>query len=71
MLLCRDDLNNLKHLTLCVKESLRIYSPVPVIQRQLTKELKIDDVTLPVGQILSLVIGNLHHNPSVWTDAMV
>jgi hypothetical protein len=67
----REDLPQLKYLTLCIKESLRIYPPVPAIQRQITKPLTIKGVTFPVGQVFTLVINNLHHNPHIWENPTV
>jgi cytochrome P450 len=68
---CREDLNQLKYTTMVVKEALRLHCPVPMIQRELTKDMTISGVTLPPGCHVDIAIYNLHHNPLVWTDPMV
>ncbi|ELU04870.1 hypothetical protein CAPTEDRAFT_181976 [Capitella teleta] len=65
-----DDIPKLKYLTMCIKESMRLHCPVPFIERELTKELTIDGVTLPKGSVVDIQIYNLHHNPTVWEEPM-
>ncbi|XP_033645056.1 cytochrome P450 4F2-like [Asterias rubens] len=65
-----DDLGKLKYLVQCLKESMRLYPPVPFIQRVIQKEVEIDGKILPAGTTLDVSIYNLHHNPVVWTDHM-
>ena len=67
----REDLAQLKYLTLCIKEAIRLHSPVPFISRQLTKEMTINGVTLPVGSNIDLSIYCLHLNPEIWQNPMV
>lgn len=64
-----DDLSSLPYLTMCIKEALRLHSPVPFIQRQLTKDTEIDGNIAPAGTVISIVIYNIHHNPTVWEDS--
>jgi hypothetical protein len=67
----RDDIPKLKYMTMCIKESMRLHCPVPFIERELTKEMTIDGVTLPKGSVIDIQIYNLHHNPTVWEEPMV
>lgn len=62
------DLTHLPYTTQCIKESLRIYPPVAMIGRELTKPMKLDEHVLPVGTPVEINIWNLHHNPEVWGD---
>ncbi|XP_046556782.1 ultra-long-chain fatty acid omega-hydroxylase-like [Haliotis rubra] len=63
-----EHLPQLVHLTLCVKESLRLCPPVPLIQRQLTKAMDIQGTQFPVGTIMTVNIHSLGLNPHVWPD---
>jgi len=63
------------YLTMFLKESLRLYPPVPVIGRELERPLKMKtdlksktESTLPPGSVVSLAIMGLHKNPLVWED---
>ena len=53
VLICRDDIsgdNCLEYLTMCLKESMRLYPPVPVIARRITRETVFDGRTMPAGE---------------------
>ncbi|XP_015668037.1 cytochrome P450 4B1 [Protobothrops mucrosquamatus] len=62
-----DDLNKMTYCTLCIKESLRLYSPVPGVSRELTKPVTFfDGKTLPEGTWTVISIHLIHKNPSIW-----
>ncbi|XP_038047213.1 cytochrome P450 4F4-like [Patiria miniata] len=64
-----DDLNNLPYLTKCLKESLRIHSPVPNVMRVLTQPVTFPDGRkLPKGTLVGIIVSALHNNPHVWDD---
>ena len=63
-----DDIKNLAYLTMCIKESLRMYPPVPLICRELKSPLVIDGTHIPSGAFVDVPIWNLHHNPTVWGE---
>nr|ARO89868.1 cytochrome P450 Cyp4b [Andrias davidianus] len=67
-----DDLSKMTYTTMCIKESLRLYPPVPGVSRQLAKPITfLDGRTLPEGCIAFLSIYCIHRNPSVWKDPEV
>ncbi|KAK2169193.1 hypothetical protein LSH36_12g34012 [Paralvinella palmiformis] len=63
-----EDLAHLKYITLCIKESLRLHTPVPFIERQTTSDMEIKGHFLPAGTIVDIQLYLLHHNPNVWDN---
>nr|XP_056723394.1 cytochrome P450 4B1-like [Euleptes europaea] len=62
-----DDLGKMTYTTMCIKESLRLYPPVPLIGRILNSTVTFDDGrTLPSGFLVGLNIPGLHRNPEAW-----
>jgi len=61
-----DDLPQLKYLTMCLKESLRLHTPVPLIERETTKDMTIEGYFIPSGTLIDVHLFILHHNPQVW-----
>ncbi|XP_069336047.1 cytochrome P450 4B1 isoform X2 [Eulemur rufifrons] len=67
-----DDLSKMTYLTMCIKESFRLYPPVPQVYRQLSKPVTfVDGRSLPAGSLISLHIYALHRNSAVWPDPEV
>uniref|UniRef100_A0A8C3S326 Uncharacterized protein n=1 Tax=Chelydra serpentina TaxID=8475 RepID=A0A8C3S326_CHESE len=67
-----NDLSNMPYITMCIKESLRLYPPVPQMYRQLNQPVTFfDGRTLPEGLLVSLHVYALHRNPTVWKDPEV
>uniref|UniRef100_A0A452FMS8 Cytochrome P450 family 4 subfamily A member 11 n=1 Tax=Capra hircus TaxID=9925 RepID=A0A452FMS8_CAPHI len=68
----QDHLDQMPYTTMCIKEAMRLYPPVPVIGRELSKPITFPDGrSLPAGILLSLSIYGLHHNPKVWPNPEV
>ncbi|XP_064612111.1 ultra-long-chain fatty acid omega-hydroxylase-like [Liolophura sinensis] len=65
-----EDLPKLTYLNLCIKESLRLHSPVPMVQRQTTQTLTLGKHTIPPDTLINVVIYNIHHNPLIWDNSM-
>ncbi|XP_012504512.1 PREDICTED: cytochrome P450 4B1 isoform X1 [Propithecus coquereli] len=67
-----DDLSKMTYLTMCIKESFRLYPPVPQVYRQLSKPVTfVDGRSLPAGSLISLHIYALHRNSAVWPNPEV
>lgn len=63
-----EDLPELRYLTACLKESIRLFTTVPMISRRLTRPFVIDGKLLPAGMTVSINIYAMHHNPDVWQE---
>ena len=61
-----EDLHKLPFLTQCIKEGLRLYSPVHNVFRELQTPMEMDGLTLLSGTVVKVNIFQLHHNHLVW-----
>ncbi|XP_053106934.1 cytochrome P450 4B1-like [Hemicordylus capensis] len=67
-----DDLGKMTYTTMCIKESFRLYPPVPLVSRQLSKPITFfDGRTLPEGIMIGINIDCIHKNPTIWQDPEV
>lgn len=67
-----DHLDKMPYTTMCIKEALRMYPPVPGVSRELSTPVTFPDGrSLPKGLSLALSFYGLHHNPQVWPDPEV
>ncbi|XP_072025349.1 uncharacterized protein, partial [Amphiura filiformis] len=67
-----DDLNSLPFTTMFIKESLRLYAPVPQIARTLVKDTSFPDGTmLPKGTYCIVSPLATHHHPLYWENPEV
>nr|XP_033497164.1 cytochrome P450 4B1-like [Epinephelus lanceolatus] len=64
-----EDLSKIPYTTMCIKESLRLYPPVPGISRQTTKAVTFSDGrTIPKGSNISIHLFGIHRNATVWEN---
>ncbi|NWI69530.1 CP4B1 protein, partial [Todus mexicanus] len=64
-----EDLGKMTYTTMCIKESLRLFPPVPSVSRYLSKPVTFfDGRILPAGCNAGLNIFALHRNRDVWKD---
>ncbi|XP_053691052.1 cytochrome P450 4c21-like [Sabethes cyaneus] len=61
-------LKRMTYLDMVLKESFRLYTPIPTIGRTLLKDMEIDGVMVPRGTYAVVSIFNLHRNPEVYPD---
>ncbi|XP_022352068.1 cytochrome P450 4A11-like isoform X2 [Enhydra lutris kenyoni] len=65
-------LEQMPYTTMCIKEALRLYPPVPGVGRELSKPITFPDGrSLPKGFLVLLSFYALHHNPKVWPNPEV
>lgn len=54
---------------MCIKESLRLHSPVQAVTRKYTQNMPLPgDRAVPKGVICLVSIYGTHHNPDVWSN---
>uniref|UniRef100_A0A674EAC3 aromatase n=1 Tax=Salmo trutta TaxID=8032 RepID=A0A674EAC3_SALTR len=64
-----EDLSKIPYTTMCIKESLRLYPPVPGISRKITKPITFfDGRTVPEGCLVGTSIFGIHRNATVWEN---
>ncbi|XP_029553328.1 docosahexaenoic acid omega-hydroxylase CYP4F3 isoform X1 [Salmo trutta] len=64
-----EDLSSLPFTTMCIKESLRLHSPVSAVTRRYTKDITVPGGrVIPQGSICLVSIYGTHHNPEIWPD---
>ncbi|KAJ0062255.1 hypothetical protein NL108_002609 [Boleophthalmus pectinirostris] len=64
-----EDLTSLPFTTMCIKESLRLHSPVQAVTRKYTQDMALPgNRTVPKGVICLVSIYGTHHNPMVWSN---
>uniref|UniRef100_A0A1I7UBT5 Cytochrome P450 n=1 Tax=Caenorhabditis tropicalis TaxID=1561998 RepID=A0A1I7UBT5_9PELO len=66
-----EQMNKMNYLDLVMKESKRMYPPVPGVQRQLQKDMIIDGYTVPAGANVAIAPVALHSNHLVFKDPEV
>lgn len=55
-------LNSLAYLDLCIKETLRMYPPVPIVGKACNEDLRFDNMTIPANMPIMMMIYPNHVN---------
>ncbi|XP_060906169.1 cytochrome P450 4B1 [Labrus mixtus] len=64
-----EDLSKIPYTTMCIKESLRLFPPVPGMSRKITKPMTFfDGRTLPTGTQIGTSVFAIHRNATVWEN---
>ncbi|KAF3787837.1 Cytochrome P450 734A1 [Nymphaea thermarum] len=61
-----ESLGQLKIVEMVLKESLRLYPPAVFLRREVCKDTKLGDLTLPAGVEVFLPILAVHHDADLW-----
>ncbi|KAI6661592.1 Cytochrome P450 4B1-like [Oopsacas minuta] len=64
----KSSISNLKFLSMCIKESLRMYPPVTSIIRKSPESAELGGHALPAGYMVIIGINHMHNNPNVWDN---
>ncbi|WKX93002.1 hypothetical protein Q1695_010768 [Nippostrongylus brasiliensis] len=58
----------MKYLEKCIKESLRVRPPVPMMTRKVEQDIEIGNTTIPRGCSIMISAGVIHTNPTVYEN---
>ena len=65
----RDDLNGLEYIVGALKESLRLYSVVPVVTRKCLGDDYLGGEFIPKGVTVIISVQGVHHREDLWENA--
>ncbi|XP_065909845.1 cytochrome P450 4F4-like isoform X2 [Dysidea avara] len=63
-----DDIGKMEYVGMCIKESLRLYPPVPVVGREMSQDIIFDGHVMPKGTKVAFSVYALHRHAGVWGD---
>ncbi|XP_069959762.1 cytochrome P450 4C1 isoform X2 [Cherax quadricarinatus] len=66
-----DDVRQMKYTEMCIKESIRIFPPVPIVFREIKEDVVINNYRIPAGTTIALAIYKLHRDPEQFPDPEV
>ncbi|XP_047529386.1 uncharacterized protein LOC125065661 isoform X2 [Vanessa atalanta] len=65
-----EDLNKMRYLDCCIKESLRLYPPVPFISRKVNVDTVLSGYKIPAGTYCHIHIYHLHRHEHLFKNAL-
>lgn len=65
-----NELQHMKYLELVIKESMRLYPPVPLIQRLIENDCEVGELKLIKGTSVVINIFELHRHPELYEDPL-
>ncbi|GAB6023573.1 Cytochrome P450 4V2 [Chamberlinius hualienensis] len=63
-----EDFSRMKYLECVMKETMRLFTPLPMIGRNLSEDLDICGYKVPAGTEIVLLLNLIHRDPSVYED---
>ncbi|XP_053204184.1 cytochrome P450 4V2-like isoform X2 [Panonychus citri] len=63
-----EKVNKCEYLDKCIKESMRLYPPVPVIARELDEPMEINSYYLPKGTTIAVNIFSIQRDPRIYPN---
>nr|XP_046486885.1 cytochrome P450 4C1-like isoform X2 [Neodiprion pinetum] len=63
-----NQINELKYLERVVKETMRLFPPVPTVGRIMSEEINIAGYKIPRGTNITVHIHHIHRDPKHWTN---
>jgi cytochrome P450 len=64
------DLPNLPYTLAVLEETMRLYPPVPMTIRVAFEQTELGGASIPRGDLVSIVIRNIHRHPAYWQDPL-
>ncbi|XP_021600684.2 LOW QUALITY PROTEIN: cytochrome P450 714C2-like, partial [Manihot esculenta] len=61
-----DMIRKMKLLHMVIHETLRLYTPVPLIAREALKDMKLGNINVPKGVNIWTMVSLLHTDPEIW-----
>lgn len=58
----------LKYLDRVVKECMRIYTTVPLIERQIEEDVELEGLRIPAGTTIQVMMYTMHNNAKYYPD---
>ncbi|KAJ3653502.1 hypothetical protein Zmor_012751 [Zophobas morio] len=65
-----EDVSNMDYLERVIKETMRIFAPIPFILRTLDQDVTLDKYVLPAGTRVFFPIATLHRRADLWPDPL-
>uniref|UniRef100_A0A182VX83 Uncharacterized protein n=1 Tax=Anopheles minimus TaxID=112268 RepID=A0A182VX83_9DIPT len=62
------NLQDMKYLEMVIKESLRLYPPVPIIARRFTENVELGEKIVPEGSNFNIGIMHMHRDPTLFPN---